>query len=92
MHYLVIFFINILQLYDTIYLFLYLTDRLEPVRATVIIGSISLLIALVLLILKIFVMKDKKNILFLAIGSTFVGGNIFVYSVIHFCLKNCNTI
>lgn len=69
-----------------------MTDRLEPVRATVIIGSISLLIALVLLILKIFVMKDKKNILFLAIGSTFVRGNIFVYSVIHFCLKNCNTI
>lgn len=76
----------------TIHFFFHWTDWLEPVRATAIVGFISLLFALVLIILKIFVMKDKKNILFVAIGSTFVGGKIYVDNVIHACLKYSNTI
>lgn len=63
------------------------TDFLEPVRATAIVGFITLLFALVLIILKKFVIKDKKNILFVAIVSTFVGGKIYVYYVIYVCLK-----
>lgn len=74
------------------YFFLNWTDFLEPVRATAIVGFISLLFALVLIILKIFVMKDKKNILFVAIGSTFVGGKIYVDYVINTCLEKCDIV
>eukprot|EP00105_Crassostrea_gigas_P029614 XP_011451605.1 PREDICTED: uncharacterized protein LOC105345225 [Crassostrea gigas] len=62
-------------------------DFLEPVRATAIVGFISLLFALVLIILKIFVMKDKKNILFVAIGSTFVGAFFILVSIADFARK-----
>lgn len=74
------------------YFFLNWTDFLEPVRATAIVGFISLLFALVLIILKIFVMKDKKNILFVAIGSTLVGGKIYVDYVINTCLEKCDIV
>lgn len=78
--------------YDSTIFFFHWTDWLELVRATAIVGFISLLFALVLIILKIFVMKDKKNILFVAIGSTFVGGKIYVDNVIRACHKNCDII
>lgn len=55
-------------------MYFFWTDWLKGVRATSILGCISLLGALVLTILKMFVMKDKKPILFAAVGTAFVGG------------------
>lgn len=61
-------------------------------RVIVIVGFILFLFVFVLIILKNFVMKDKKNILFVVIGSIFVGGKIYVDCVIYFCFKNCDIV
>lgn len=47
---------------------------MKAVRATSILGFLLFLVALVMVILKMFVTKDKKPVLFAAIGTAFVGG------------------
>lgn len=54
-------------------------DWLKAVRATSILGLLLVLVALVMLILRMSVMKDKKPALLAAIGTTFVGGKSFIY-------------
>uniref|UniRef100_K1QBJ6 Uncharacterized protein n=1 Tax=Magallana gigas TaxID=29159 RepID=K1QBJ6_MAGGI len=49
------------------------TNWLEAVRATSILGSLLVLAAIVMLILRMFVMQDRNPVLFAAIGTTFVG-------------------
>lgn len=61
-------------------------------RVIVIVGFILFLFVFVLIILKIFVMKDKKNILFVVIGSIFVGGKIYVDYVINICFEKCDIV
>uniref|UniRef100_K1PV72 Uncharacterized protein n=1 Tax=Magallana gigas TaxID=29159 RepID=K1PV72_MAGGI len=46
----------------------------KAVRATSILGFISLLVSIVMILLKMFVVKDMKPVLFAAIGAAFVGG------------------
>lgn len=41
-----------------------------------ILGFLSVLVSLVMLILKMFVIKDKKPVVLAAIGTAFVGGKI----------------
>lgn len=55
-----------------------LTDWFKAVRATSIMGFISLLVALVMTILKMFFMKDKKPIVLAAIGTAFIGGKSYI--------------
>lgn len=47
---------------------------MKAVRATSILGFLLFLVALVMVILKMFVTKDKKPVFFAAIGTAFVGG------------------
>lgn len=53
----------------------FFTDWLEAAQAMGILAFLALLVAVVTTILKLFVMKDKKPLLFAAIGSSFAGGN-----------------
>lgn len=53
---------------------LFFLDWFKAVRATSILGFISLLVGIVMILLKMFVVKDMKPVLFAAIGSAFVGG------------------
>lgn len=57
----------------------YFADWLKAVRATSILGLLLVLVALVMLILRMSVMKDRKPALLAAIGTTFVGGKSFIY-------------
>jgi hypothetical protein len=52
------------------------TDWLKAAQAMAILAFLVLVVALVTTILKLFVMKDKKPLLFVAIGSSFAGGKI----------------
>lgn len=52
---------------------------MKAVRATSILGFISLYVALVVTILKLFFLKDMKPALFAAIGSAFNGGKSYMY-------------
>lgn len=52
----------------------FFTDWFKAVRATSILGFISLLVSIVMILLKMFVVKDMKPVLFAAIGAAFVGG------------------
>lgn len=56
------------------FIFIVFTDWMKAVRATSIIGFLLFLVAVVMVILKMFVTKDKKSVLFAAIGTAFVGG------------------
>lgn len=56
-------------------------DWFIAVRATSISGCLSILGALVMIILKMFVYKDKKPIMFLAIGSDFFGSILILISI-----------
>lgn len=60
-----------LSVYISCYFF---TDWFKAVRATSILGFISLLVGIVMILLKMFVVKDMKPVLFAAIGAAFVGG------------------
>lgn len=53
----------------------FFTDWLEAAQAMGSLAFLALLVAVVTTILKLFVMKDKKPLLFAAIGSSFAGGN-----------------
>lgn len=61
--------------------YLIVLDWMKAVRATSIIGFLLFLVALVMVILKMFVTKDKKPVLFAAIGTAFAGA-IFVLTSI----------
>lgn len=52
----------------------FISDWFKAVRATSILGFISLLVGIVMILLKMFVVKDMKPVLFAAIGAAFVGG------------------
>lgn len=52
----------------------FFTDWFKAVRATSILEFISLLVGIVMILLKMFVVKDMKPVLFAAIGAAFVGG------------------
>lgn len=62
-------------------------DWFNAVRATSILGFISLLVAIVVILLKMFVMKDMKPILFAAIGSAFVGALFILISIAVYASK-----
>lgn len=53
---------------------LFFLDWFKAVRATSILGFISLFVGIVMILLKMFVVKDMKPVLFAAIGAAFVGG------------------
>lgn len=55
------------------------TDWLKAVRATSILGFVSLLVALVVTILKLFFLKNMKPALFAVIGTAFIGGKSYMY-------------
>ncbi|XP_052690556.1 uncharacterized protein LOC128168352 [Crassostrea angulata] len=57
------------------------SDWFKAVRATSIMGFISLLVALVMTILKMFFMKDKKPIVLAAIGTAFIGDLFILISI-----------
>lgn len=57
-----------------LYELLFFTDWFKAVRATSILGFISLLVGIVMILLKMFVVKDMKQVLFAGIGAAFVGG------------------
>lgn len=57
-----------------VYLSCFFLDWFKAVRATSILGFISLLVGIVMILLKMFVVKDMKPVLFAAIGAAFVGG------------------
>lgn len=52
----------------------FISDWFKAVRATSILGFISLFVGIVMILLKMFVVKDMKPVLFAAIGAAFVGG------------------
>lgn len=62
-------------------------DWLKAVRATSILGFLSLLFALVMIILKMFLMKDRKPILLAGIGTAFVGALFILISIAVFASK-----
>lgn len=53
---------------------LFITGWFELVRAFSILGLLLLIVAVVMTVLKLFVMKDKKPVLFAGIGTSFAGG------------------
>ncbi|XP_048727491.1 uncharacterized protein LOC125645736 [Ostrea edulis] len=56
-------------------------DWLEAAQAMGILAFLALLVAVVTTILKLFVMKDKKPLLFAAIGSSFAGALFILISI-----------
>lgn len=64
-----------------------ITDWLKAVRATSIMGFISLLVALVMTILKLFFLKDMKPALFAAIGTAFIGALFILISIAVYAAK-----
>lgn len=53
-------------------------DWQKAVRAMSILGLLLLIVAVVMTIMKLFVMKDKKPVLFAGIGTSFAGGEIYI--------------
>eukprot|EP00105_Crassostrea_gigas_P009669 XP_011424717.1 PREDICTED: uncharacterized protein LOC105326403 [Crassostrea gigas] len=62
-------------------------DWLKAVRATSILGLLLVLVALVMLILRMSVMKDRKPALLAAIGTTFVGALFILVSIAVYASK-----
>lgn len=56
-------------------------DWLKAVRATSILGFVSLLVALVVTILKLFFLKNMKPALFAVIGTAFIGALFILISI-----------
>ena len=50
------------------------TGWFSAVKAMTILGLLALLVALGMAIMKLFVLKDSKIVLFVAVGSAFAGG------------------
>ncbi|XP_052702569.1 uncharacterized protein LOC128179137 [Crassostrea angulata] len=53
----------------------------ELVRAFSILGLLLLIVAVVMTVLKLFVMKDKKPVLFVGIGTSFAGGFLIFIAI-----------
>uniref|UniRef100_A0A8W8NFH9 Uncharacterized protein n=1 Tax=Magallana gigas TaxID=29159 RepID=A0A8W8NFH9_MAGGI len=64
------------------------TDWQKGVRAMSILGFLVLIVAVVMTVLKLFVMKDKKPVLFAGIGTSFAGGIFILIAVAVFAAKN----
>lgn len=62
-------------------------DWFKAVRATSILGFISLLVGIVMILLKMFVVKDMKPVLFAAIGAAFVGALFILISIAVYASK-----
>lgn len=62
-------------------------DWLEAVQAMSILGFLVLLVAVVMTILKLFVMKDNKPVLFAGIGTSFAGGIFILIAVAVYAAK-----
>lgn len=62
-------------------------DWFKAVRATSILGFISLLVSIVMILLKMFVVKDMKPVLFAAIGAAFVGALFILISIAVYASK-----
>lgn len=67
-------------------------DYIQAVRAMSILGLLSLIVALGLVILKVFFIKDSKPILFAAIGSVFAGVLFVLISIAVFAAKADNAV
>lgn len=63
-------------------------DWEKGVRAMSILGFLVLIVAVVMTVLKLFVMKDKKPVLFAGIGTSFAGGIFILIAVAVFAAKN----
>ncbi|XP_065940680.1 uncharacterized protein [Magallana gigas] len=63
-------------------------DWERAVRAMSILGFLVLIVAVVMTVLKLFVMKDKKPVLFAGIGTSFAGGIFILIAVAVFAAKN----
>lgn len=62
-------------------------DWFKAVQAMSILGFLLLIAAVVMTVLKLFVMKDKKPILFAGIGTSFVGGLFILIAVAVYAAK-----
>ncbi|XP_061180387.1 uncharacterized protein LOC133188929 [Saccostrea echinata] len=62
-------------------------DWLKAVRAMSVLGFLVLVVAAVMAILKLFVLKDKQIILFVAIGTAFAGAVFILISVAVYAAK-----
>ncbi|XP_062603973.1 uncharacterized protein LOC134265774 [Saccostrea cucullata] len=62
-------------------------DWLKAVRAMSILGLLVLVVAAIMTVLKLFVLKDMKPILFVAIGTAFAGAVFILISVAVYAAK-----
>ncbi|XP_055998262.1 uncharacterized protein LOC125677535 isoform X1 [Ostrea edulis] len=62
-------------------------DWLKAVRAMGILGVLTLVVAALMTVLKLFVMKDKKPILLVAIGASFAGAFFILISIAVYASK-----
>lgn len=69
-----IFIMHFVSFSTCLFELVFISDWFKAVRATGILGFISLLVGIVMILLKMFVVKDMKPVLFAAIGAAFVGG------------------
>lgn len=67
-------------------------DWKKAVRAMSILGLLVLSVAVFMTVLKLFVMKDKKPVLFAGIGTSFAGGKIYISTCILDILKYLNNL
>ncbi|XP_048781320.1 uncharacterized protein LOC125683866 [Ostrea edulis] len=64
-----------------------LGDWFKAVQALSIMGLLSLLLAVVMVVLKLFVLKDSKAVIFVAIGASFAGAVFILISIAVFADK-----
>ncbi|XP_061180367.1 uncharacterized protein LOC133188904 [Saccostrea echinata] len=62
-------------------------DWLKAVRAMSILGFLVLVVPVIMVVLKLFVLKDKKPILLVAIGTAFVGAVFILISIAVYAAK-----
>nr|XP_034324873.1 uncharacterized protein LOC105344626 [Crassostrea gigas]XP_034324879.1 uncharacterized protein LOC105344626 [Crassostrea gigas] len=62
-------------------------DWMEAVQAMSILGFLVLVVAVVMTVLKLFVMKDNKPVLFAGIGTSFAGGIFILIAVAVYAAK-----
>ncbi|XP_062579867.1 uncharacterized protein LOC134241861 [Saccostrea cucullata] len=63
------------------------TDDLNAVRAMGILGLLVLVVAVIMTVLKMFVLKEKKSILFGAVGTAFAGAVFILISIAIFAAR-----
>ncbi|XP_061188415.1 uncharacterized protein LOC133196560 [Saccostrea echinata] len=62
-------------------------DWLKAVRAMSILGFLVLMVAAIMAVLKLFVLKDKQPVLFVAIGTAFAGAVFILISIAVYAAK-----